>query len=320
MNETLAPISQCDVVNKQALTAYRSKVAKWHRWLKADTHHALWKQIYSMLIEDLTFRTLSAAAEADPESALHSPILARGLIAGYAAMQGLAIRRLVDIDSGVISLRRLVMELQNSRAVLTREVYVAGTGLPYGPDEAFQKALASGTIEGFWAPNTGPTAFFPSMQAHAIFDMLAGTQPEARSRDDQIPKALFKRLSKWLSDSEIKSVVDWSNKLVAHAADQERNQRLDFASLRPTMGTVASAQRRLVRTAEVISAYILRGPIHGSLVPVFQYSQFAKLEVAMYDKQAVKIAHRRWGELAKERDQWTSGVLEELTGRPISAP
>ena len=37
----------------------------------------------------------------------------------------------------------------------------------------------------------------------------------------------------------------------------------------------------------------------------------------MHDKQAVKVAYRRWSELAKERDQWTSGVLEELTGRPI---
>lgn len=317
MSETSTPIDQCDVVNKNALAAYRSKAANWHRWLRTDTRHALWKQIYSMLIEDLTFRTLSAAAEADPESALRSPILARGLIAGYAAMQGLAIRRLVDIDRGVISLRRLIIELQNSRDVLTREVYVAGTGLPYGPGEAFQKALSTGLLEGFWAPITGPTAFLPSMQAHATFDMLAGTRPELRTRDDRIPKTLFKRLSEWLSDSDIKAVVDWSNNLIAHAADQQYNQRLDFASLPPTMGTVASAQRRLVRAAEVISAHILRGPIHGSLIPVFQYSQFAKLEVAMHDKQAVEVAYRRWSELAKERDQWTSGVLEELTGRPI---
>jgi len=235
-------------------------------------------------------------------------------------MQGLAIRRLVDDDKRVISLRRLVIDIRGSLDVLTREVYVAGSGLPYGADEALQKALATGLVEGFWAPNTGPTAFFPSMQAHAAFDMLAGTQPDARTRDDRISASLMKKLDDWLSDKDIKSIVDWSNKLVAHAADQERNQHLDFGSLRPTMAMVASAQRRLVRTAEVISAYILRGPIHGALVPVFQYSQFAKLESAMSNKNAIKIAQRRWGELAKDRDQWTSGVLEELTGRPISGP
>ena len=216
MSETLTPINQCDVVNKEALAAYRTKAAKWHRWLRTDTHHALWKQIYSMLIEDLTFRTLSAAAEADPESALNSPILARGLIAGYAALQGLAIRRLVGSDRKVISLCWLVIEIQNSRDVLTREVYVAGTGLPYGPDEALQKALASGLVEGFWAPITGPR-LFPSMQAHAIFDMLAGTRPEARSRDDRLPETLYKTLTEWLSDSDITAVVEWSHNLVAHA-------------------------------------------------------------------------------------------------------
>lgn len=314
------PIDQCDIVNKAALAAYRSKAAKWHRWLRTDTHHAIWNQIYSMLIDDLTFRALSAAAKADPESALHSPILSRGLIAGYAATQGLAIRRLVDDRKDVVSLRRLVTEIQHSRGVLTREVYVAGSGLPYGPGHALQEALASGLVEGFSAANIGPTAFFPSMQAHAIFDMLSGKQPESRSRDDRISKAVFTRLTEWLSDGDIEAVVDWSNNLVAHAADQERNQRLNFTSLRPTMETAASAQRRLVRTAEVISAYILHGPIHGSLIPVFQYSQFAKLDVAMHDKQAVKVAQRRWNELSKDRDQWTSDVLEELTGRPISGP
>jgi len=77
MSETPLPIDQCDVVNKKALAGYRTVAAKWHRWLKADKHLALWNQIYSMLIDDLTFRALSAAAEADPESALNSPILAR---------------------------------------------------------------------------------------------------------------------------------------------------------------------------------------------------------------------------------------------------
>jgi hypothetical protein len=74
------PIDQFDIVNKEALDAYRSKAAKWHRWLRTDAHHAIWNQIYSMLIEDLTFRSLAAAAEFDPESALHSPILSRGHI------------------------------------------------------------------------------------------------------------------------------------------------------------------------------------------------------------------------------------------------
>jgi hypothetical protein len=59
-----------------------------------------------MLIGDMTFRTLAAAAEADKESALHSPIIQRGLLQGHAATQGLAIRRLVDTTRKVISLSK----------------------------------------------------------------------------------------------------------------------------------------------------------------------------------------------------------------------
>jgi hypothetical protein len=61
----------------------------------------------------MTFRTLAAAAEADKESALHSPIIQRGLLQGYAATQGLAIRRLVDTTKKVISLQKLLDDIKN---------------------------------------------------------------------------------------------------------------------------------------------------------------------------------------------------------------
>ena len=67
------------------LQAYERCLEKWRRWLRDDPHQALWPQIYSMLLADMTFRSIAAAAEADPESALHSPILVRAITAGYAS-------------------------------------------------------------------------------------------------------------------------------------------------------------------------------------------------------------------------------------------
>jgi hypothetical protein len=120
-------------------------------------------------------------------------------------------------------------------------------------------------------------------------------------------------LERWLKVKEISEVVDWSNMRVAHAADEAAHQGVDFAALIPTMGKISTAQRQIVRTAEIVSAYVLRGPIHGSLIPVFQYSQFHRLGMAFRDPQAIKIAQHRWHELAKQRDQWTDGVIRELT-------
>ena len=312
MSDTLPSVEQCDVLDRASLEAYRTKTAKWWRWLKTDKHHALWPQIYSMILEDLTFRTLAAAAEADKESALHCPILARGLLQGYAATQGLSIRRLVDMTKNVISLRRLLTDIRNNLQLLTRENYVSGGGLPFDPDGAMHEYLASVGTDGFWAPNTGKMAFAPSMQAHGVFDQLAGSAPGSRSRGDRIPKRVIDTLEAWLTMKEIDEVVDWSNKRIAHAADEAAHQGVDFFTLTPTTSKIATAQRQIVRTAEVISAYILRGPIHGSLVPVFQYSQFHRFEMIVRDQKVIKIAQERWYELAQERDRWTDDVLRAL--------
>jgi hypothetical protein len=313
MNDFVPPIEQCDVLDKASLASYRTKAEKWWRWLKTDDHHALWPQIYSMLIGDMTFQTLAVAAEADKDSALNSPIIQRGLLQGYAATQGVAIRRLVDTSKKVISLRKLLDDIKNNIRLLTRENYVSGSGLPYDADRAVREGLTNNAATGFWA-NTGQMAFMRSMQAHGAFDRLTGTQSGPRDRSEKIPKRLIDTIETWLKEKEIEDVVDWSNKCIAHAADQASYQGINLAALAPTVGKISIAQRHIVRAAEAISTCLLRGPIHGQIVPVFQYSQFSRFEMAGRDPQAIAKAKQRWNELAKERDQWTSGIWDELTG------
>jgi hypothetical protein len=139
MNDAKPPIDECDVLDKTSLAQYRRSRAKWRRWLATDEHHGIWKQIYNMLLDDLTFRTLACAAEADPDGVLQNPLIARGLIQGYAATQGLPIRRLLDKTRGVISLQRLLNEIRGNLGLITREIYVAGEGLPYDPAAAMQR-------------------------------------------------------------------------------------------------------------------------------------------------------------------------------------
>jgi hypothetical protein len=289
-------VEECDVQDKASLRAYRDKARKWWRWLRDDPHHALWQQICSMILEDVTFRTLVAVAEADRDSVFHSPILARGLLQGYAATQGLFIRRLVDNTRKTISLRRLLADIKNNLRLLTRENYVAGEGLPFDPGPEAQRYLA----------------VVPSMQAHGAFDRLRGISPGPRSRDDRIPQCVINALESWLNTKEIEEVVEWSHMFLAHAADKASYQTVDFAALTPTLDKISAAQRQIVRTAEVVSAYFLRGPIHLSLVPVFQYSQFHRLEIGVRDPNAIKIGEQRWHDLAEERDHWTDSVLDEL--------
>jgi hypothetical protein len=270
-------------------------------------------RFYSMLIGDLTFRTLAAAAEADEASALHSPIIMRGLVHGYAATQGLAIRRLVDKRRGVISPQKLLDDIRNHICLFTRENFVSGEGLPYDHQGAMQELLTRSGTAGGYAPNTGSMAFVHSMQAHAVFDQLAGTQ--SGSRTDKIPKRLIGTIERWLKVQDIEEVVEWTNMRIAHAADQESCPEVNLAALAPTLDKISKAQRNIVRTTEAVSAYLLRGPTHMHIVPVLQYSQFHRFEMVVRDPQVVKRAQQRWRELTHERDAWTQGLLEELTGK-----
>lgn len=177
-------------------------------------------------------------------------------------------------------------DIKGNIRLITRENYVSGEGLPYDSD-----------ADASW-------------RAHLKFDRLAGKQPESRSRADRIPKRVIETLEGWLDAKELKEVVTWTNDHIAHAADREK-AHTDVAPL--TMNNIASSQRNIVRTAEAVSAYLLNGPIHGAIVPVFQYSQFARFEM-IANQQAVKKAQERWHELAKERDQWTRGLWDETRG------
>ena len=288
MNQPNQPIE-----TGQNLQAYERCLQKWRRWLRDDPHHALWPQIYSMLLADMTFRAIAAVADADPKSALHSPILMRAIVTGYASDQALSVRRLVDMTKGVISLRKLVGDLRNNLSLMTRENFVCAGGHTYDGNP----------------------------MGHLRFDRLTGIDEAKRRRDDRIPRRLIIKLDGWLDTEEINAVKEWSNARVAHTLDLTARS-VDPATLTPTAKTVAMAQRRIVRTAEAVSAYLLGDPAHLAIVPVFQYSQFHRFEMLLSNPDAMKSAHEHWHAMAEERDQWTAGLIEELTEpeKPVLPP
>ena len=305
------PIDQCDVEDKASLARYRDKRRVWERWLHGDPNHAIWPQIASMLLHDLTFRTLAAAADADADSALHSPIIRSGVVLGYAASLGLAIRRLVDMTSGVISLRKLNMDLRNNRDLLTREIFVSGAGVPYDPDAAYRRSFtdASATVGVIsWAPMVGPSAFIPSMGLNERFDRLSDIQPDRRTRGDRIRKRIFGRIEGWLTAPEISSVVTWSNTTLAHAADRP----IHLSASAPTFEMIAAAQRDIVRAAVALTTYVLHGAALGEIVPVLQYNQFHRFDRVVSDPAVQKMARQKWFELADERNRWGRDVFDAL--------
>lgn len=130
---------ECDVQDQVRLIAYRKKRELWMHWygLQKDVPHNIQQQIFSMLFMDLAYRSITQPRQTgaqDSDLAIRNGLLAHLVDQGYVASQVFAIRRLLDKRDDVISLRRLLNDIQNSRDLITREVYVSYNGAPYDPD------------------------------------------------------------------------------------------------------------------------------------------------------------------------------------------
>ena len=225
------PAAKCDVKDRGKIEAFRVKRREWVSWLKSDEPHSIWPQINRMLWDDVLFRTVNdlrkQAIDQPTDGVGFNASVLRLLDAGFVTTQATAIRRLTDKPGGgpkrgVLSLRRLIKEIEDHRGIITREAYVAYDGLPYDPDVPRQawieKQIRDGTLaRASSLPTTGPGAWDASEIVHKNFDRLAGIAPEVRSRDDLILPKWFDFLETKLRDCD--SIRKYVDKFIAHAAD-----------------------------------------------------------------------------------------------------
>jgi hypothetical protein len=256
------PIAECDVPleRRSQLESYRAKRCQWLSWLDTDEHHAIWTTLSSMVWTDVSYRTLRQIVigqeERNETGCLHNGLVAEQIIQGYVARQVLGIRRLLDKTSGVISLRRLVIDLRSNWPLFTRENYVCHDGLPYDYDAAMLKELAAHANKGaFWAATTGPDAWGTSRMAHEQFDRLAGIESSKRAREDRLPKTLLGTIESWLDGSGAEELAHWSHAYLAHAGGPDRRRQIEEGLV--TADKISEAIRTLVRATEAVSAYVL---------------------------------------------------------------
>ncbi|QFG77835.1 hypothetical protein F6A13_03675 [Acidithiobacillus sp. 'AMD consortium'] len=300
------PVAQCDIHDKAMLQTYREKRTRWLGWLQADPYHPIWSQIVALVDEDLMGRTIACAAENDPESPLHNPMIKRMIVNGHRDAQVLGLRRLMSKGNNVISLHRLLSDMKGHSDVFTREIYVAGCGLPYD----ISIASASPSLPNFPSRAIPGSAFVSldgpygqsvrSEAAHQQFDRLSMTTSDTRKRFDRIPNALFALLEKHIKGSGIDDIIKWSHQFIAHPGDATAQ---GWQDLQITFDKVEVAQRSIVQVIHLISGAILQGPVLFGIVPVAQYSRFARLE-KMVDPGALKQARAKWKELENDRNSW----------------
>jgi hypothetical protein len=306
------PVDACDVHDCLGLVAYRACRERWLHWIEADRHHSINRQLYGMMWDDAAFRALNEArrfATKDSPTAAVAPLLAGLIDQGFIATQVLAISRLVDGRNDVISLRRLLDDIEAHAHLLTRENFVCHDGLPFDP-EAAQAAYwqrvglpASGQVGSL--PTQGPDAFDFSSMAHEVFDRVAGAIGSTRARSDRLGPDVFARLRSLLEAPEVNSIKTLRHKFVAHAADVNSRQKAGIDRFGITLNQLEAAQKTLVQAAQRIELDLLWGSGRG-VVPVPQYDHLAHLGLPVVPEARMQELYDWWHRHCDSREAWTS--------------
>jgi hypothetical protein len=307
------PIEKCDVQDKAKLTEFRKMAASWHQLLHNDAEHSVLSQYSNMMWQDAAWRMANEArryAFDDGPSAAINPILGKLIDHGYAMGQIISLSRLLERSDpdhpkkAVVSIRRIVDEMYDNRALFTREIFVANDKIPY--DWIPTQAAAPNQ----WVEPTGANGSMMASLMHVKFDKLSGISSNNRSRTDQIPETIFQRLKDMLDDSVFDEIKNLRNKSVAHAADAY--SRSQIANLRKSLkfSELEKAHHILTGVIQSVSMGLLFGYQVGTSVPREQPEAFEHFDKPFIDPSRKKEFYRFWCAHSEEREGWLTDAFK----------
>lgn len=312
-------IDSCDVDDKSQLIQYRKKRCEWLNQLTGDTNHAICEQISAMLWNNAMFQMINesrrlSGLEKGYKSSAQNGAIAQFVDQGFVAMQTLSIRRLMDRaaprpERQVISLRRLLDDIKDHHHLITRENFISYDGLPYNTECAERSYIESALnrtekeFQIIGLPTTRSKAWSVSKTNHEHFDKLSGVDSNSRSRKDLIKNDVFDKIEALLVASGWRDIAEFSNKFIAHAADEHsRSTLLD--------NQYGFSLNRLERCHKAIC--LATAAIHGSILwegtlgffPVLQYDHLEHLDAAWLRSQDIAALSAFWDSHVENVESW----------------
>jgi hypothetical protein len=291
---------------------FRVEKLKWLFWLHDDDQHAIFKQVTSLLWDYALFRTFNdlraSAAKTKPQGVgFNAPMLSL-LDSGFVARQAMGVRRLIDRRDDVVSLKRLVKDIKEKRALITREVLVVHDGLPYdhAPVKDAYSAEKPKEGESFYfegVETTGAKAWGASERAHEAFDKLSGISSNQRKRDDLIPVQWFDNLGSKLGVCG--DVQKFADKFIAHAADSSSRSESTDMQKAVTLDKLTKCHQAIVAVASNISRWIL-GDGSAWTVPQPQFDPVENLDKGWVANGALHEVHKLWEKHMAAIAQWSA--------------
>lgn len=293
---TLPDICTCDVEDKEQLALYRRCRQRWYAWLFGEDEHSIDQQIVSIIWDDAIFRTLNEARRmaAESQSDLNADLLSL-LDRGFVTAQIMALRRLTDPGfqdpkKEVVSLVRLLKDIDANRGLLTREHYICYDGTLFQPSET----------------TTDQPRSIMRERMHRMFDQLSGTAPDARSRKDRVRDSIIQKVMKSLDVCD--DFRDYANKFFAHAAAPSAVRERVREESRITLGKFDRAYHAVIRAASFAGLCILYERSLGE-VPTPQYDHLEHLDRPLAPPAVYDNLGEFWHARVREVEAWSENLL-----------
>lgn len=324
-------LGACDVEDKDSLKQFRRKRAEWLDWIDGGDRHDISTQLWLMTRSYIAFRIMNEARrlvfQKNIESPIRNNLLFEFSTTGFVTTQALAVRRLDEMEAKdparqIISLRRLVTDMQIHSKLFTRENFVGFDGAPYDPEPAKTRWLQRLQDEAPGSPDdvachveeyktSGSDAWLHSEQLHCAFDDLSGVQADKRTRSDVIPGQVFKSLVRTIDCPSIQRARGLANKTIAHAATLDSRARSVFKNPGISFNDIDLAHKALITAAQFVSAGLL-SETNLQPVPTPQYDPFEHLDAGGFDVATMRRLRRLANVLAQRRKIWADGAHDAV--------
>lgn len=290
----------------------KRKLDEWRIWLHGEDRNSIRNQIHAMIWDSAVFQSINKAREYAPSDAKGNPELndmTHGFInRSFFTSQMIAIRRLWDKETrkgkrSVISLFRLIDDMQNHCHLLTRESLLAAHGYPYDYEQKREllnrERLADSSRSGLGGDLINCAH---SKGLHFSMDILAGVDSSQRKPNDAARKEVFQWLKDRL-DGSCKGIQDYVNKFLAHSATPESRETINADDTKIMLGSLFDAHQTVCQVAQFIGMKILYRGL-GNVLVTPQYDQFEYFDKPWATEDIVTELYRFWKAYDGETRQW----------------
>lgn len=281
------------------------KIKMWEEWLLGEDENSIRNQIFGMIWNAAVFEIVKTAhTEAftrGGEKALPNWAVSDLILYAYFETQVSAIMRLLDGRQrpDIVSLTRLITEIQASQPCLTRKNLLDAFGLPYHSEAG----LTSARIQ------SDPKEFERYVRAENMdkrMDKLAGI-PAANQRKptDTISKSLLEGIYERIESPELKDIREYRHKFVGHAASPQSRKWKHTSDFEISLGKISQAHKIICETTAFL-AETLFGRRIMQFLPSCGRDVFENLNVPLAAQEDVNTLRAQWDKYKKTTEEWSN--------------